>query len=222
MSISREETAWKKSRKFGDVKGGRKFPKITDKIFNRQHSLQKPSENEKLPIFIKDNPSKDFFFPVDENEILGRINRLPKKHRKDVTHIWLKKIDKENYKNGNSFQGMFICGSGVNLIILSAFPKDLRMIFGATKPLKKELNLYSKWCHNLQFDEKENVWFMQWESAKIRDYYLNYLLLHEIGHFVDSVYQSFWSKAGERKRENFADNFARIWNLRNTETLKDF
>ena len=222
MTISRKETAWKKSRKFGDVKGGRTFPKIANRIFNRAHSLQKPSKNDVLPIFIKDNPSKDFYFPVNETEILERINQLPLEHRENITHIWLKKVDKEDYQNHDSLQGMFICGSGVNLIVLSAFPKDLKMIFGAKKPLKKELKIYSVWCKDLRFDGKKNFWFLQWREETIRDYYLNFLLLHEIGHFVESVYQSFWSKSGERKRENFADNFARIWHLRSTETIKDF
>jgi hypothetical protein len=222
MTISRKETAWKKSRKFGDVKGGRTFPKIANRIFNRAHSLQKPSKTDVLPIFIKDNPSKDFYFPVSETEVLERINQLPLEHRENITHIWLKKVDKEDYQNHDSLQGMFICGSGVNLIVLSAFPKDLRMIFGTKKPLKKELKLYSNWCEDLQFDEKKNFWFLQWREETIQDYYLNFLLLHEIGHFVESVYQSFWSESGERKRENFADNFARIWHLRNTETIKDF
>jgi hypothetical protein len=222
MTISRKETAWKKNRKFGDVKGGRTFPKITNRIFNRQHSLQKPNENDELPIFFKDNPSKDFYFPIEETEILERINQLPIEHRENITHIWLKKVDKEDYQKGDSLQGMFICGSGVNLIVLSAFPKNLKMIFGAQKPLKKELNLYLNWCRDLRFDEKKNVWYLKWEVEKVRDYYLNFLLLHELGHFVESVYQSFWSKANERKSENFADNFARIWHLRNTETIKDF
>lgn len=219
MRISRKETAWKKSRKFGDVKGGRKFPKITDNIFNRQHSLQKPAENDELPIFIKDNPSRDFFFPVSEYEILEKINQLPNEYSEQITHIWLKRVDKKDYENGDSFQGIFICGSGVNLIVLSAFPKDLRMIFGKGKPLQKDLNLYSKWTQNLSFDEKKQVWFLQWELEKIRDYYLNFLLLHEIGHFVESYYERFWSKANKEKRENFADNFARIWHLKGKENI---
>jgi hypothetical protein len=222
MNVSRKETAWKKSRKFGDVKGGRTFPKIANRIFNRKHSLQKPNKNDELPIFIKDNPSKDFFFPVNEVEILERLNQLPKEERENITHIWLRKVDKEDYQNHDSFQGMFICGNGVNLIVLSAFPKDLKMIFGTKKPLKKEINLYSNWCQDLRFDEKEKVWFLQWETEKIRDYYLNSLLLHEIGHFVESIYKRFWSKSNQRKTEYFADNFARIWRLKNTETIKNF
>ena len=219
MTISRKETAWKKSRKFGDVKGGRTFPKIANRIFNRAHSIEKPSENDELPIFIKDNPSKDFYFPVNETEILEIIKRLPIEHRENITHIWLKKVGGKDYQNLDSFQGMFICGSGVNLIVLSAFPKDLKMIFGAKKPLKRELNLYSDWCQDLRFDEKNKFWFLQWQQDTIRDYYLNFLLLHEIGHFVESVYEKYWSRANRNKRENFADNFARIWHLKGKESI---
>lgn len=222
MTISRKETAWKKSRKFGNVKGGRTFPKIANKVFNRLHSLEKPNENDELPIFIKDNPSRDFYFPVNEEEILESIKQLPHEYRENITHIWLKKVDMENYENHESFQGMFICGSGVNLIVLSAFPKNLKMIFGMKKPKRKELKFYSDWCQDLRFDEKKKVWFLQWQKETIRDYYLNSLLLHEIGHFVESVYERFWSKANKNKREKFADNFAKIWHLRNTETMTDF
>jgi hypothetical protein len=222
MNISRKETAWKKNRKFGDVKGGRTFTKITDRIFNRAHSLRKPSPSDELPIFIKDNSSKDFYFPVTEDEILERLVKLPIEHRERITHIWLRKVKKDDYENNETFQGMFICGSGVNLIVLSAFPTNLQMIFGNTKPTKRILKSYSEWTQDLRFDEKKKVWFLQWNAETIRDYYLNSLLLHEIGHFVESVYEKFWSNAGRHKREDFADNYARIWSSKMIETLETF
>ena len=49
---TRKDTAWKKSRTFGDLKGGRVKPKLADKIFARTHSLQRPSPGDGLPIFI--------------------------------------------------------------------------------------------------------------------------------------------------------------------------
>jgi hypothetical protein len=219
MNISRKETAWKKSRKFGDIKGGRTFPKITDRIFNRKHSLRKPSSTDELPIFIIDNPSKDFYFPITEDEILEPLNQLPTEHREKITHIWLRKVKKADYEKHETFQGMFICGSGVNLIVLSAFPTNLQMIFGNKRPTKRTLKLYSEWTQDLHFDEKKKVWFLQWKVEEIPDYYLNSLLLHEIGHFVESMYFKFWSKAARQKREDFADNYAKIWSSQKTETM---
>jgi hypothetical protein len=71
---NKKQTAWKKSRKFGDVYGGRSKPKITDRIFRRLHSISPPTLLDKLPIYIVDNPSRDFFFPLQANEIddIGR------------------------------------------------------------------------------------------------------------------------------------------------------
>jgi hypothetical protein len=96
------------------------------------------------------------------------------------------------------------------------------MIFGNKKPTKRMLKLYSEWTQALHFDGKKQIWFLQWEAEKIRDYYLNSLLLHEIGHFVESVYVKFWSQAKTQRCEDFADNYARIWSLQKTETIENF
>ncbi len=47
-----------------------------------------------------------------------------------------------------------------------------------------------------------NLWRLIWTTDTIRDFYLNNVLIHEIGHINDSRNTSF------RKRERFADWFA--------------
>jgi len=209
MRQSRKETAWKKSRKFGDVKGGRKRPKLADNIFNRQHSLLAPNENDETPIYIMDNPSRDFFFPVSINEIKDFLSKLPNQQTENLTHIWLRKISKKEYEKEGSFQGCFICGSGVQLIVLYPFPKDLKMKFGEKKPTNKILKWYSKF--NPELKQSNGKWHLLWTEDQIKKYYLEGLLLHEIGHKVDSLYQRYWSKTYNSKSENFANNFAYYW-----------
>ena len=222
MSISRKETAWKKSRKFGDIKGGRKFPKTTDNVFARYHSIEPPTLHEKLPIFIKDNPSRDFYFPVNEEEILNKLHQLPNKYFEEITHIWLRKVKEKDYESNIYMQGLFVCGSGVNLIVLNAFPKNLKMPFGNKKPTKARLNFYSKWCEDLIFDENSKTWYLKWDKEMIKDYFLNHLLLHEVGHFIDSFNQRFWSKANNKKSEDFADTFAVIWSSKSKEIIENY
>lgn len=209
MRQSRKETAWKKSRKFGDIKGGRMRPKLTDNIFNRQHNLVAPKEKDETPIFIKDNPSRDFYFPVTIVEIEEFINKLPKEQTKRITHIWLRKMKNKEYEKVNSVQGCFICGSGVNLIVLHPFPTDMKMKFGNKKPVKKILSWYSKFKPEL-IESKEG-WQLEWTHEKIKRYYLEGLLLHEIGHQMDSRYKRYWSKSYKQKAEKFADNYAFYW-----------
>lgn len=210
MKQSRKETAWKKSRKFGDVKGGRKWPKLADGVFNKRHSFTAPSEGEETPIFITDNATRDLYFPVSVDEIKSFLNKLPAEHTENLTHIWLRKMSNKEYETEGSQQGCFICGSGVNLIVLYPFPRDLKMKFGKTKPSNKTLKWYTAYEPELIYDKEE--WCLQWTENNIKKYYLEGLLLHEIGHQIDSLYQRYWSKNyHKQKSENFADNFAYYW-----------
>lgn len=206
---TRKHTAWKKNRKFGDVMGGRKRPKLADCIFIKQHNLTAPNEKQETPIFIIDNPSRDFYFPVTVDEVKEILRRLPNDHTDHLTHIWFQKIKKSDYLDGKTFQGSFICGSGVYLIIIHPFPADNKMRFGKNKPQKKILNYYK----DFTIDLKEDVygWYLKWNEEDIKQYYLENLLLHEIGHSIDSFYKRYWSKANEQRRENWADNYVAVW-----------
>jgi len=216
--LNRKETAWKKSRKFGDIKGGRTKPKIVDGIFNRMHDFLPPSEGQELPIKIMDNPSRDFFFPATMDEVMETLRKLPKSHTENLTHIWLRKFKKSDYESHRTVQGSFICGSGVNLIVLYPFPIDLKMKFGKRKPSKKRLKLYAPFTTDLKEDKQG--WFLLWTKSSIKNYFLNSLLLHEVGHHLDSYYQRYWSSSYTRKAENFANNYAISWSNSKAEVYE--
>ncbi|MCD1117415.1 hypothetical protein [Chryseobacterium turcicum] len=94
MNQNRKETAWKKNRKFGDIYGGRAHLKCADGIFKKLHNLLPPNEGEVTPIFIIENTSRDFYFPVTIDEIKETLTKLPTSHTKYLTHIWLDKVKK--------------------------------------------------------------------------------------------------------------------------------
>ena len=83
------------------------------------------------------------------------------------------------------------------------------MRLGQNKPLRKTLNFYKNYCTDLRQDK--NGWYLQWVEENIKQYFLESLLLHEIGHSIDSFYKRYWSKATNSKRENFADSYAAVW-----------
>lgn len=206
---SRKHTSYRKNKKFGDVMGGRKRPKLTDNIFERQHNLSAPSEGEQKPIYIVDNPSRDFYFPIDVNEVKATLGKLPIEHTEHITHIWFQKIKKNDYLEGKTFQASFICGSGVYLIVLHPFPMDNIMRLGKSKPTKKTLNYYKDF--GVVLKEDEAGWSLKWTEENVKKYYLESLLLHEVGHSIDSFYKKFWSKANDQKREKWADNYVAVW-----------
>lgn len=206
---TKKHTAWKKNRKLGDVMGGRKRPKLADRIFRREHNLTAPTKGVATPIFIVDNPSRDFYFPVTMDEVKETLKRLPDEHTAHLTHIWFQKIKKADYTAGETFQASFICGSGVYLIVLHPFPLDNKMRLGKLKPTKRILNFYKDYTTVLK--EDRDGWYLLWTRQKIKQYYLESLLLHEIGHSIDSFYKRYWSKAAGKKREKWADNYVAVW-----------
>lgn len=202
---SRKDTAWKKSRKFGDVKGGRKRPKLADNIFARAHSLQRPSDTDCLPIYITDNPSRDFFFPVGADEISRELADLPRQDWSEITHIWFRRFKKTEYEANELPLAEFSCGSGVRLITLYPWPRSLEWIHGDKKPSATLTRLLERYGAILSFRNRE--WVSRWTEPPLKDFYIEYLLFHEIGHHVD-LYSRHLSKANHRKLEEAADQYA--------------
>ena len=209
--VSRKHTAWKKSRKFGDVYGGRVRPRLVDNIFNRQHSLHAPGPQDDLPIRMTDNPSRDFFFPVTADEAVECLRRLPRKHHEGITHLWLRRVRKKDYDEDHPFAN-YICGSSVQLIVLYPWPTDMLLRFpGPRKPTPKMLRTYKQWCTDLV--KRDGQWCLKWTREALRSFYLEDLLLHEVGHHID-YYRRWWTDANSKQQEDFAENYAVIWSRR--------
>jgi hypothetical protein len=206
--MDRKQTAWKKSRKFGDVYGGRQASKITDRIFRRLHSLSLPSPLDELPIYIVDNPSRDFFFPLQPDEIERELQQLPAQDRSQITHIWLRRFKKSEYVARELPFAQFICGSGVRLIILYPWPTDMRLFISKKRPTNRQLKSYSNYTTNLL--ETSAGWFLEWTIPALKDFYVETLLYHEIGHHID-WYNRHWSSANQNKVEAYADRYAFEW-----------
>ncbi len=203
--LSRRETAWKKSRTFGDVKGGRAHPKITDKIFARAHSIPRLPRHTELPVFVRDNPSRDYFFPITESDVRRELAHLPKRDWAGVTHIWFRRFRASDYEAGEIPLAEFCCGSGVRVVVLYPWPKSLRWNHGPKKPAEKLLKILEHYEARLTFSEGE--WVSEWKEHMLKNMYVEYLLFHEIGHHVDR-YTRRWSKANRRQIEEVADQYA--------------
>ncbi len=203
--MDRKTTAWKKSRTFGDVFGGRMSRKIPDRIVRRAHSLHPPGPHDSLPIFLIDNPSRDFFFPLTPEEIRRELLELPKRDWSQITHIWQRRFKKTEYDAGELPLAEFICGSGVRLIVLYPWPNDLYMPLGEKRPTRAQLRAFADYTADLR--HSDNCWYLRWTIKATRDFCIERLLYHEIGYHVD-FYRRHWSKANHRSTEDFANQYA--------------
>lgn len=196
---TRKSTAWKKNRKFGDVFGGRRRPKIKDGIIRRTHSLAAPSEFDEIPVFMTENTSRDYFFPVTTEEIREALERFPYGDTQYITHIWLRK-----HRDGEQYQGYLAVGSGVVAIVLYPMRRDLKIDLGNRKPSGRSLRWYEGFASVYRDEDR---WFAEFTEESAKRYFIERLLAHEIGHCADYARGLLNSRSGY-KEENFADNYA--------------
>jgi hypothetical protein len=202
--MSKSTTPWKKSRTLGDVYGGRRSRKFADKIFRRAHSIERPSPSDELPIIMEDNPSRDFFFPLDGGEVVEAIKALPRRDHAGITHVWLRRLRKRDYLEGSQPYATFCCGSGVRLITLYPFPSDLTYSFGRKRPPNATFNDAHRF--GAKISQVGKVWQAVWDHASLRRFY-THILYHEVGHHVD-WYHRLWSHANSRELEEAAEQYA--------------
>jgi hypothetical protein len=203
MSTYIKQIPWKKSRKFGDIYGGRVRLRVVGNIFQRLHNLQAPSENDELPILIEDNASRDFIFPLSGIEVVEALKALPKKDYKGITHVWLRRAKKSEFDSLPLAE--FICGGGVRVIILYPWDKSLTENFGIQKPPLKFFREYMK--YNVAIKKSGSSWVCKWNLDSLKKYYVHSLLYHEVGHHVDE-YLRCWTKANIKQCEEYADQYA--------------
>ncbi|MGJ7499946.1 hypothetical protein ACSFBF_06270 [Variovorax sp. ZT5P49] len=204
---NRSATPWKKSRTFGDIYGGRMRRRLTDNIFARAHSLQRPAPGQALPLLIQDNPSREFFFPVSVEECAAALRALPVDHGKGVTHIWLRRRPMR-MTGPNAPLAQFIYGSGVRVIVLYPWRVDGRLYVGRKKPKPQHVAPYVRYGAKVVSDQGR--WHVDFSQADLRRFYIEHLFCHEVGHHVD-WYTRHWSGANARQTEEFADQYAVQW-----------
>jgi len=159
----------------------------------------------------------DFFFPLSVQDIRTTLDQLPAISRARLTHVWLRRIRKSDWEAQRKPFALFIAGSGVRLIVLYPWPRDLLLRFGPRKPPQKKLREYARWNPELIQDGPD--WCLRWSEAALRLFYLEHLLLHEIGHHVDFFYRR-WSKANHKQVEEFANQYAVEWSAVATTVLE--
>ncbi len=180
-------------------------PKITDNIFRRLHSVQRPGAHDSLPIYMVDNPSRDFFFPLNVDDIKRELAHLPKRDWKGITHIWLRRVRKRDYEAQEVPFAEFICGSGVQMIVLYPWPRDMLLYLGKSQPKPQQIKLYAKYTQSIVATNRG--YFLEWTLPALKEFYVEVVLYHEIGHNLD-WYRRHWSDASTRSTEEFADQYA--------------
>ena len=136
---------------------------------------------------------RGYIHPVSADDVRERVLQLPAEFQEKLDIVQFSRMTKK--------RRLFPCyglqwGTAVYLYPIEESLEELYV--RAPRPAQRiETEMYGgRWVQD------GNLWRLIWTETTIRDFYLNNVLIHEIGHINDDRNTSF------RKREQFADWFA--------------
>lgn len=160
--------------------------------FDAPEKWHEPREDSTLRILM-DDAGDGYRHVLTPSEIQHRVKMLPEQYQHKLQVVQLSRMTRK--------RRLFPCyglqwGSSVYLYPIEESLQELYV--RAPRPAQRiETEMYGgRWIQD------GKLWRLIWTEKTIRDYYLNNVLIHEIGHINDERNTSF------RQRERYADWFA--------------
>jgi hypothetical protein len=148
---------------------------------------------ESFEVLVQD-PGRGYQHVVGENDIRQRLSELPKKFTAPLQIVQLSRMTRKKRS--------FPCYGMQWGTALYLYPVETELVEYFDRPPRpaeyNEARLFGgKWEH-----EGGSLWKLRWTPSTIRDFYLNNVLIHELGHLLDTRNTSC------QDRERFAEWFA--------------
>lgn len=163
------------------------------------------SAEHSIKVFI--NPlNESFIRPCTLAEIEQVLRTVPPPFLYQLGHLYLPGGSKKQLQvcRKTFFYGCYSCGA----ISLSPFPKKwLRREYAHAPPPHKKLEYDRVGAKSYQ---SGSTWVLEMSEASLKKFYLQDVLIHEIGHHVDWLRRS----AGSKLTEEFAEWFATEYGFR--------
>ena len=153
---------------------------------------------------VVQEPGRGYQHVVSEEDVRQRLSELPEKFTAPLQVVQLSRMTRK--KRSFPCYGM----QWGTALYLYPVESELVEYFGRPpRPAEyNETRLFGgRWDH-----EGGSCWKLTWTPATIRDFYLNNVLIHELGHLLDQRNTSY------HDRERFADWFAIEYGYRGRST----
>ena len=169
---------------------GRNFD--APEVWHEPSSIDDTASEQTLQI-VAEPAGRGYTHPVSADDVRERVLQLPEQYQRKLHVVQFSRMTRK--------RRLFPCyglqwGSAVYLYPIEESLEELYA--RAPRPAQRiETEMFGgRWVQD------GNLWRLLWTERTIRDFYLNNVLIHEIGHINDDRNTSF------RKRERFADWFA--------------
>jgi len=176
--------------------------RMGDSVRTGQNSYFAPPEDWHEPTgdtgtnyrFIHQEPGEGFIHILTEKQIRDRLSQLPAWMIEGLEVVQLSRLTKKKLS--------FPCygmqwGPSIYL-----YPMDESLVEYFPHPPRPEQRVEAK-MYGARWEEAEDgYWSLTWTEEAIRDFYLNNVLVHELGHLIDDRNSSYLA------RERYAEWFA--------------
>ena len=153
-----------------------------------------PTENGSSYRFVVQDPGPGYRHVVTQQEVRDRLAQLPAAFVKPLEVIQFSRITRKKQS--------FPCYGMQWGTTLYLYPIEVGLVEYYNQPPKpaqlNEARMYGgRWVH-----EAAGVWQLVWTESAVKDFYLNNILIHELGHLLDD------RNSRVVDRERFAEWFA--------------
>lgn len=160
--------------------------------FYAQDQWYEPSDSDVIQLYRRD-PGAGYFHPVTLEEVADRVEQLPARYRQNIEVIELSRMTRK--------RSLFPCYGlqwGPNVYL---YPIEESLVETYTRPPRPEQVIEAKMYGGV-WTQDGKLWRLSWTERALRDFYLNNVLIHEIGHVNDT------RNRNQNARERYADWFA--------------
>jgi len=160
--------------------------------FNAPEDWHEPVGRRDVQILVQ-NSGKGYVHAVTAQEVKDRIAELPKKFTRELEVVQLSRMTKK--------RALFPCygmqwGTAVYL-----YPIEKNFVETYIRPPKPQQIIEAK-MYGGRWRPDGKQWKLEWTEQSIKDFYLNNVLIHEIGHVYDD------RNSNSEDRERYANWFA--------------
>ncbi len=160
--------------------------------FNAPEVWHEPTHSEEIQ-FVVEPAGAGYIHPVTVQEVRDRIEALPSKYTHGIDVVQFSRMTKK--------RALFPCygmqwGPNVYLYPIEETLEESYL----RAPLPNQL--IEARMYGGVWTQQGTTWRLRWTESAIKDFYLNNVLIHEIGHINDNRNTSFTT------RERYADWFA--------------
>ena len=143
--------------------------------------------------FLVDEPGAGYLHPVTDEEVADRIELLPERFTHGLETVHLRGMTHK--------RSLFPCYGMQWGATVYLYPIEESLVETYPRPPRPHQLIEARMFGG-HWEQMGAVWTLSWTAETIRDFYLNNVLIHEIGHIVDDRNANF------EDRERFANWFA--------------